>query len=93
MLTQSARDSEPRVNYDFVFAVGVLAIAGAIAQNEKSIYKQQPGININGLKVPNTAAANNTRKPAPSAAAKAPKASAAAKAGGSERKSERKASE
>lgn len=70
---------------------GPLATAISIAQNTKQVIKQKPGININGLKVPNTAAANS--KPKPSAAAKPAKATSAAKAGGTERKSARKSSQ
>lgn len=67
---------------------GPLAIAGSIFQSNKSVVKQKPGININGLKVPNTAAANSKPK---SSAAKPAKAADAKS--GSDAKSGRKASQ
>lgn len=48
---------------------GPLAIAGAIGQTGQGVFKQQPGININGFKLPNTAAALNSGKKARPAAA------------------------
>lgn len=62
---------------------GPAAIAGSIAQTGVTITKQKPGININGIRIPNTAAAVN---PVPKSAAgqsakpAGPKAAAAERA-------------
>jgi len=49
---------------------GPLAVAGSIGQTGATVVKEKPGFNINGVKVPNTAAAGGgTKTSAPAAAA------------------------
>ena len=62
---------------------GPFALAGSVGQTGKVIQKVGPGFNINGLRIPNTAAANNAMK-AKSTAATASRA-AASKSGGQSR--------
>lgn len=50
-----------------IVSPGPFALAGSIFQKNKLITKQKPGFNINGFRVPNTAAAVNPRSPKPSA--------------------------
>jgi len=57
---------------------GPLAIAGSIGQTNATVVKKGPGFNINGIRVPNTAAAGGgTKTSAPTVAATSHRASAA----------------
>lgn len=74
---------------------GPVAVAGSIAQTGATVAKQQPGVNINGIRIPNTAAAvdpqpaaavtgraANRVKAVLSGAAASPKPAAAQRSGG-----------
>lgn len=65
---------------------GPLAIAGSIGRSNTLVSKQQPGININGVRIPNTAAANKTPKPTSSATTSTHDGSAGKSTGGSRRR-------